>query len=63
MVELVVIEVDARVDVALLDIDVFEMLFEGYFGSFLCVEIDPDEAVAVDLGVYAEKPVLAFVEF
>lgn len=62
VVELVVVKVDARLGVARLHVDVGEVFFEGNFGGRGRVEVDPDEAVSIDVGVYGKQSVLILVE-
>lgn len=48
--------------ISLLHIDIVEVLFPAHFRRFLCVHVDPDEAVTVDLRVDLEETILFLIE-
>lgn len=60
MIQIIVFEV--VVLVSLLRVDVLEMFFPRNLGDLLCIEVNPDEAVHVNLDVNSEQVVLVLVE-
>ena len=60
VVKVVVVEVELLH--AILSIYAGEVVFPGDFGSGLAVQVDPDEAVGVDVKVDGEQAVIVFVE-
>lgn len=60
MVKIVIVKVVRLVSVLL--VNVVEVLLPRYFGDFLCVQINPDKSIDIDLDVNAEETVLVFVD-
>lgn len=62
MIELIITEVNARLNVSLLDIHILKVLLEWHFRHLLRIHVHLNESIAVNAGMNQEKTVLVLLK-